>query len=217
MKNILLAFFSCFLLSCGTESSPEKKTVPASTQTKKPNDRQVLLKRIKALDTLTPAGNFLKYSLDTNNKVVVTVGNNHFQRSFKSAQFSEPGVYTYKNEWKSYVGLHNSCGSTCWTLTLLPLAKKGRLITYDYDIASDSKTNLLFCKKRLEGNEYYVTNIQTSKKKKITLSGISGMGFVGNGIDSVAFVNGNLYVKWELAAGTDKKGKTKKEVFKLNI
>jgi hypothetical protein len=216
MKNTALFLFSLFLFSCNNEMSSGKQPASVPLKTAKLSDQELLLKKIKTLDTLTPAGNSLRYSLDSSRKIVVTVSNKHFQKSFKSSQFTEPGLYVYNNEWKEYVGLRNKCGSTCWTLAVLPLTKKGRVANYDYDIAADSQTNRLFCKKHLEGNDYYVLNIETKKRKLITLSGLAGNGFIGSGIDSVAFVKGGLFVKWEIA-GAGKKGKTKTEIFKLTM
>jgi hypothetical protein len=217
MKNLSFLSLSILLLSCGNDPSTEKKILSVPVNTIRLSDQQALIKKIKTLDTLTPLGNSLTYSLDTSNKIVITVQNKHYHRSYKSSQFSEPGMYVFKNEWKNFIGLQNKCGPTCWTLAVIPLTKKGRLCTYDYDLVSDAAGNRLLCKKHFEGNVYYVMNIETGKKKVITLAGLSGQGFIGSGIDSVVFVKNGMYVKWEVSGGSGKNGKTKTEVFKLNI
>jgi hypothetical protein len=212
MKKLLILPITCLLLSCGNESPKENKPTPVKTV--KLTERETLIRKIRLNDTLTPGGYSIRYSLDSTNKLVITLGGKHFQRSFHGADFPQAGTYVYKNEWKNFIGLRNNCGSECWTLSLLPLTKKGTIKSYDYDIASDIKQELVFGKKRLDGNEYYIANIRTSKKKKIILNNLFGQGLPGNGIDSVAFVKDGLYVKWEVVSG---KGKSKEEVFKFKI
>jgi hypothetical protein len=215
-KNIIsasvLALSYCLFSACGSTPDPAPKAVAETIKHPAPNPHELLLKQVKAMDTTTSSGLALHYNLDSSNKVSITLARKKLKRTFKSEQFPQPGTYTYKCEWPNYVGMKNSCGTSCWTLTLLPLNKKGGIVTYDYDLASDSRKNLLFCKKHLEGNEYFVTNVETRKKKKILLPALAGNGLPGSGIDSIAFVKQGLFIKWKIAGA-----KEKSEIFKLNI
>ncbi|HXC04121.1 MAG TPA: hypothetical protein VNZ86_05165 [Bacteroidia bacterium] len=208
---LLLLPFALLMVSCGGGKDKETKTIPSKQS--KPNPHEVLLKTLQHYDTLTPGGYALHYSLDSADQPVITLSHKKFHRIFPSYAFTQPGTYVYKNEWKHFIGLRNTCGSTCWTLTLLPLGKQGQITHYDFDISSDTKNELVFGKKTYEGSEYYVANIRTGRKKKIVLKDIAGQGLPGNGIDSVAFVKEGIYIKWKCLAGK----KEKEETFKLKI
>jgi len=211
MKNLLLLSIPLFLFACGNHAGTETKTVAIKKD--KPDPRAALLQTIKHYDTLTPGGYSLHYTLDSTNQPVITLSGKKFHRSFPSYQFEQPGTYVFKNEWKHFIGLRNTCGSSCWTLALLPLGRSGQITHYDFDISSDTKRDLLFGKKNYDGNEYYVANIKTGKKKKIILSDIAGKGLPGKRIDSVAFVKEGIYIKWKSLAGK----KEKEETFKFKI
>jgi hypothetical protein len=215
MKKFLLLPISGLLLSCGGTAPTESK--PAPIKVAKLSVHETLLRKVKLNDTLTPGGTALKYAVDSNNRLVITLETKKFKRSFSGSDLPQQGSYLFKNEWTNFVGLRNTCGNSCWTLSLLPLTRKGPVKNYDYDIASDTKHDLLFGKKSLEGNEYYVANIRTAKKKKIVLTNLFGQGLPGNGIDSVSFVKEGLFVKWEVVSGGKGKGKSRSEVFKYKI
>ncbi|MFI5151146.1 MAG: hypothetical protein ACHQRM_15545 [Bacteroidia bacterium] len=208
---ILLLPVTLFLFSCGGNKDKGTKTIPPKLTGA--DAHEVLLKTIHKFDTLTPGGYALHYSLDSANQPVITVSHNKFKRIFPSYQFTQPGTYVYKTEWKHFIGLRNTCGSTCWTLALLPLSRQGQITRYDFDISADIKRELVFGKKTYDGNEYYVANIKTGKKKKIVLKDIAGKGLPGNGIDSVVFLKDGIYIKWKCVAGK----KEKEETFKLKI
>ncbi len=214
MKIILVLPALLLLYSCGNDEPLESK--PAPIKVAKVNPHEVLLRKVSLNDTLTPAGYSLKYAVDSTNKLVITVGGKKFRRVFHGIDLPQSGTYTYKNEWKNFIGLRNTCGTSCWTLSLLPLKKNGPVINYDYDLASDTKRDLLFGKKHPDGNEYYVVNVKTTKKAKIILKDIADQDKPGSGIESVSFVKEGIKVKWNVTSGAGK-NKVKEELFRLKI
>jgi len=166
-------------------------------------------------DTVFASGYFLRYTLDSTNKIIITWGNSDFKRTTKDELYPGWAPSEFKCEWNNYIGMFHSCGSPCWSHFLLPKNETDSIIFFDFPIAFDTKRDyILYRGPTYHGNDFIVENIVSRKKQKIILDAMS-CDFFMDGIDSVAFDSKGLYVKW-ITNQMDNPKWTKEKIFKLN-
>ncbi len=155
--------------------------------------RKQYLDDIKKYDTLTARGNYLHYSLDSMNNVLITWGN------FKTGDIGtreDENLFgiclpsRFDCEWKNYVGIAYACNCHYTEMNLLPLNKKDSILTYYGTVDIDTSQNLLLT---WNGDSIYtLEDIATKTHIDITLTGLATFSEVEH-----HFVPGGIYFKWK--------------------
>jgi hypothetical protein len=145
-------------------------------------------------DTISSSGNFLRYRMKENS-IWVHWGNDSVSRWWDTKTTPDWFRYSLDFEMKNFLALRAGCGSPCWTITLLPLSQNDSVQEYHFDLAHDSKNNLICIS---GGNDCLtILSALTKKKTEIHLDSIQPWVWPGGTIDSISFVNEQLFVRWK--------------------
>lgn len=151
-------------------------------------------------DTVIASGAYLDYWLATDNTVMITWGTPQEGRIGALPSEKWPGwaPHFYKYNFENYIGLRYSCGSPCWTLTLLPKNKSDTITTLMEDLCVDTNRGYVFGNRCIteENCDFCLYNVNSGKHQPITLPGLEWTGDIMTVLDSCAFVDAGLFLRW---------------------
>jgi hypothetical protein len=193
MSRVLILLLFLFILRCRNEMVEKSHLSGENLQPVAKIEQESFLKSVKEYDTLTSRGNYLHYSLDSENNVLITWGN---------LKTGDRGTFTDHNlfcgfypsrldcEWEDYLGIIFTGNCHYSQMNLLPLNKKDAILTYisvaDYDVAQNFVLTY-------NGDFIYtLENVVTKNNIQIRLSGCGSFC----GIEH-RFVKGGIHFKWE--------------------
>lgn len=154
-------------------------------------------------------GAFLKYEIE-NGIVKVHWGNHEMSRTLgESFDCSgRPNAIPWIDKASSkYIIMRYSCGSPCWGIFILPLAKKDSVMTFMYDVNIDLVNEQIVYVDNKSYNSLTIEDLNTHAKQEVKSTIDCRAAFLGFCIDSVKLANNQLYIKW-----IDWKDKQKVEV-----
>lgn len=170
-------------------------------------------------DSTLSTGDFLKY-VKENGRVRIEWGSKNFRRTLQSdydCDAAPSWIPTIRWTTSKHIGLGYGCGSPCWGTIILPLNSKDSVIERMYDFEKELDRNLIVY---LDGEDYdrlTIENWVTGEKQVIKTKISCESAFLGYCIDSLKFVNDNLYIWWDESAGQRNAKKEKTDLIRLEI
>jgi len=224
MRRVFVLLPLFFMVQCHINSTQQPILIDSTQQPILPTENSQPLSieyyraQIKSMDTLTARGNYLHYSIDDSSNTIITWGSKKTGDigTFMSERYPGWSPHWYLNEWKNYIGLRYSCGSPCWSLTLLPLNKKDSILNFMEDFACDTARGFIFCRSYKENELFCLVNVNTGREKEIKLKDIDMESLMMGAVDSCAFVKKGLYVRWNAVMNVEPFAETREKIFTLN-
>lgn len=148
-------------------------------------------------DTTFTSGFKVNYKLDSYYQIHINWRDGHFSGSVKDETYPGWSPSEVEHEWSGFIGLSHSCGSPCWTQTLLPKNQTNSKKSYDYPILCHPEKDILFYREYLSENYFFAENINSGKKIKIELKNDPGFSFFLDGLDTCYFEKDDLVITYK--------------------
>ena len=174
---------------------------------------------LEEADSTLSSGDYLRY-VKKNGRINIEWGNKEFSRTLKhdfDCGAAPAWIPTIRWTTPGYIGLRYGCGSPCWGTIILPLNSRDSVVERMYDLQRELGRNLIVY---LGGKDYdrlTIENWATGEKQEIKTEITCESEFLGYCIDSLGFVNDNLFIKWDESAGQRDTKKERSNLVKLEI
>lgn len=152
------------------------------------------------LDTTLASGKYLDFYLNADSTLIMAWGSNT-NGKIGAREYSKwpvpMGLPYYQCEFENYIAIRHSCGSSCWSLTLLPTRKQDSIVVLQEDLIRDTNRGYIFARRCFEEeSEFCLYNVSNGKHQLINLPGYEWPGDITIALDSFAFVKEGLFVRW---------------------
>jgi hypothetical protein len=170
-------------------------------------------------DSTLSTGDYVKY-IKENGRIKIEWGNGNFKRTLGhdfDCDAAPSWIPTIRWSTTRYIGLGYGCGSPCWGTIILPISSRDSVVERMYDLEKELNKNLIVY---LGGKDYdrlTIENWVTGEKQEIESEITCESAFLGYCIDSLRFVNDNLFIQWDKSAGQRDTDKKKSNLVKLEI
>lgn len=154
------------------------------------------------MDTTLASGKYLDFYLDADSNLIMAWGSGANGRvgAFKYDKWPMPmSAPWYECEFDNYIGLRESCGCPCWTLTLLPLQKNDSIITLEEDFIRDTKRGYVFGNRCMneDSADFCLYDVSHRRHHLITLPGLREDVDITAVLDTCFFTNDGVYIRWK--------------------
>jgi hypothetical protein len=157
--------------------------------------------RVDDLDTTLPSGKYLDFYLNADSNLIMSWGSKTNGKIGAREYGKWPAPISlpfYQYEFENYIAIRHSCGSSCWSLTLLPTRKEDSIVVLQEDLCIDTNRGYIFARRCWdEDSEFCLYNVNNGKHKPVNLPGYEWPGDITIALDSFAFVEAGLFVRWD--------------------
>ncbi|WP_333820722.1 hypothetical protein [Ohtaekwangia sp.] len=170
-------------------------------------------------DSTLSTGDYLKY-IKENGRIKIKWGSKDFTRTLNHSFDCDAAPHwipTIRWTTSKYIGLGYGCGSPCWGTIILPLNSRDSVFETMYDFEKNLERSLVVY---LDGEDYdklTIENWATGEKQEIKARITCESAFLGYCIDSIKFVNDDLYIKWDESAGQRDNKKENVDLVRVEI
>ncbi|MEO1263877.1 MAG: hypothetical protein AAFZ15_34040 [Bacteroidota bacterium] len=209
--SIFLMLVCIYILGCHQVQGHKTDAPIRETEIEEPSHIEPdasVINYYKKLGFQKEDGRFLKYFCEGNN-LFIKYGNNEFEKTMKDTFYCEMPYVGTPMLWavdQERILLSFGCGSPCWGLSELPLNQKDSVETYMYHYDFDKENSLLVHVDYYEPKDDYVLLVRNLSTKQIEVVEIEdcGSAFLGYCIDSLSFIDRELFVRSRTKEEIDK-------------
>lgn len=226
MKTLVLIGLTFLTFSCVEKQSRQTKqtdsihvtseTVDQVENAVKSDDCNAWLDEA---DSILSTGEYVKYDKE-NGRIKIKWGSTDFTGTLKhdfSCEAAPHWIPTIRWATSEYIGLGYGCGLPCWGTIILPLNSKDSVFERMYDLEKEPERNLVVYLGGKDYDKLTIENWVTGEKQEIKTWITCESEFLGYCIDSIRFVNDNLYIKWDESAGQRDNKKEKVDLVRVEI
>lgn len=170
-------------------------------------------------DSTLSTGDYLKY-VKNNGRIKIEWGNEDFRRMLKhdfDCDAAPSWIPTIRWTTSKFIGLGYGCGSPCWGTIILPLNSRDSVFERMYDLEKESERNLIVYLGGKDYDKLTIENWVTGQKQEIKTRMNCESAFLGYCIDSIGFVNDDLYIRWIRSAGQRETKNSKVDLVRVEI
>jgi hypothetical protein len=153
------------------------------------------------LDTTLPSGKYVDFFLNSDSTLIMSWGSQQNGKigAHEYGKWPVPrGLPWYICEFDDYIALRESCGSSCWSLMLLPTNPGDSIVVLEEDLLRDTNRGYIFARRCFEEeSEFCLYNVNSRTHQPINLPGYEWPGDITIALDSFAFVEEGLFVRWD--------------------
>lgn len=156
---------------------------------------------VNETDTFLTSGKYVDFFLNSDSTLMVSWGSTQYGKAGAQEYDTWPmprGVPWYLCEFDDYIAMRESCGSSCWCLILLPIKPNDSIVVLEEDLLRDTNRGYVFGRRCANENsaEFCLYDVNNHQHTPVVLPGYEWTGDITIALDSLAFVEEGLYVRW---------------------
>ncbi len=196
MKN---AVFAAILLFGGCMVKDDPSTTPQAFNSCRVYTSPA--QEANQMDTFLPSGKYIDFFLNSDTTLIMSWGSQQNGKigAHEYGKWPAPrGLPWYICEFDNYIAMRESCGSSCWSLMLLPVKPGDSIVVLEEDLLRDTNRGYIFARSCLEEEgEFCLYNVNSGTHQPINLPDYEWPGDITIALDSFAFVEEGLFVRWD--------------------